>query len=235
MTSCNSTRFTATDRTAATKQRITVERVDSRWSSTSSDAYDARWKEMAAKGESIHGEADFVCRFDPTSVLDAGCGTGRVAIELARRGIDVVGVDLDESMLAAARAKAPDLTWITADLLDVELGRAFDVVVMPGNVMIFVAPGTETAVVANMARHVSHRRPADRRIPTRPWLRAPQYDADCDAAGLALEALATRPGKARRGGRAATTRSAFTGTRTSTPCRSARRRARACCAPARSR
>jgi len=143
---------------------------------------------MAAKGESIHGEADFVSRFDPPSVLDAGCGTGRVAIELARRGIDVVGVDLDDAMLAAARAKAPDLTWITADLLDVDLGRAFDVVVMPGNVMIFLAPGTEPAVVANMARHVS---PAGRLIAgfqLRRGYELSRYDADCAAAGLAVDA-----------------------------------------------
>ena len=142
---------------------------------------------MAAKGESIHGEADFVCRFNPSSVLDAGCGTGRVAIELARRGIDVVGVDLDAVMLAAARTKAPDLTWITADLRDVDLGRAFDVVVMPGNVMIFVAAGTESAVVANMARHVS---PGGRLIAGFQLRRAyelSQYDADCAAAGLALD------------------------------------------------
>jgi 2-polyprenyl-3-methyl-5-hydroxy-6-metoxy-1,4-benzoquinol methylase len=161
--------------------------VNSRWSPTSGSAYDARWTELAAKGESIHGEADFVCRFDPPSVLDAGCGTGRVAIELARRGIDVVGVDLDETMLAAARTKAPDLTWITADLRDVDLGRAFDVVAMPGNVMIFLAPGTEPAVVANMARHVS---PGGRLIAGFQLGRryeVSQYDADCDAAGLALD------------------------------------------------
>ena len=143
---------------------------------------------MAAKGESIHGEADFVCRFDPSSVLDAGCGTGRVGIELARRGVDVVGVDLDDSMLASARAKAPDLTWVTGDLLDVDLGRTFDVVVMPGNVMIFLAPGTETAVVANMARHVS---PGGRLVAgfqLRRGYELSQYDADCVAAGLVLDA-----------------------------------------------
>jgi SAM-dependent methyltransferase len=153
----------------------------------SGDAYDARWKQMAAKGESIHGEADFVCRFDPASALDAGCGTGRVGIELARRGIDVVGVDLDDSMLASARAKAPDLTWVTADLRDVDLGRTFDVVVMPGNVMIFLAPGTESAVVANMARHVS---PGGRLIAgfqLRRGYELSQYDADCTAAGLVLD------------------------------------------------
>jgi SAM-dependent methyltransferase len=162
--------------------------VNSRWSSTSGDSYDARWKEMAAKGQSIHGEADFVCRFEPASVLDAGCGTGRVAIELARRGIDVVGVDLDEAMLAAARAKAPDLAWITADLRDVDLGRTFDVVVMPGNVMIFLAPGTERAVVANMARHVS---PGGRLIAgfqLRRGYELSHYDADCVTVGLHLDA-----------------------------------------------
>ena len=49
-------------------------------------------------------------------VLDAGCGTGRVAIELARRGYDTVGIDVEPSMLDAARAKAPELEWILGDL-----------------------------------------------------------------------------------------------------------------------
>jgi len=157
----------------------------------SGDAYDVRWREMAAKGESIHGEADFICRYDPSAVLDAGCGTGLVAIELVRRGIDVVGVDLDDSMLAAARAKAPDLTWIMADLVDVDLGRTFEVVVMPGNVMIFLAPGTEAAVVANLARHVS---PGGRLIAGFQLGRGyelSQYDADCIAAGLVLDTRAS--------------------------------------------
>ncbi|MDQ5854995.1 MAG: SAM-dependent methyltransferase, partial [Actinomycetota bacterium] len=51
--------------------------------------YDARWRRMEAAGANPHGEADFVFSYGPRSVLDAGCGTGRVAIELARRGLDV--------------------------------------------------------------------------------------------------------------------------------------------------
>ena len=131
----------------------------SRWHSDDrfarGDDYDARWRALAAEGKSIHGEADLVCRFEPASALDAGCGTGRVAIELAARGIDVVGVDLDPAMIGHARHKAPELTWIEDDLATVDVGRQFDVVVMAGNVMIFVAPQTEVAVVANMARHVA--------------------------------------------------------------------------------
>ena len=64
--------------------------------------YDERWQDLVDSGQNIHGEADFISGLKPSSVLDAGCGTGRVAIELIRRGIDCVGVDLDREMLAAA-------------------------------------------------------------------------------------------------------------------------------------
>ncbi len=121
----------------------------------SGDAYDATYERRAAAGESVHGEADFVEQFAPTSVIDAGCGTGRVGRELANRGLDVVGVDLDPAMLATARRKAPGVDWRLADLATVDLDRLFDVTIMAGNVMIFLAPGSEPAVVANMARHLT--------------------------------------------------------------------------------
>ena len=119
-----------------------------------SQTYDQRWEELAAAGRNIHGEADLVESLGPRSVLDAGCGTGRVAVELARRGIEVIGVDVDAGMLDKARAKAPDLPWVLADLARLDLGRTFDVVVLAGNVMIFLAPGTEAEVVAAAARHL---------------------------------------------------------------------------------
>jgi SAM-dependent methyltransferase len=90
-------------------------------------------------------------------VLDGGCGTGRVAIELQRRGFDVTGVDLDPGMLDVARAKAPDLTWHLSDLSDLSdladlaepsIDEPFDTVVLAGNVLIFVAPGSEARTVA---------------------------------------------------------------------------------------
>ena len=63
--------------------------------------YDRRFEALAQTGQDVHGEADFIEQLvpRPESVLDAGCGTGRVAIELARRGCAVVGVDIDRSML----------------------------------------------------------------------------------------------------------------------------------------
>ena len=164
----------------------------SRWSERADvprgDDYDARWKQLAAEGKSVHGEADALCRLlDAGSVLDAGCGTGRVGIEMAARGYDVVGVDLDVGMLDTARSKAPDVEWHLADLLDVDLGRRFDLVALPGNVMIFVAPGTEAAVVANLERHLG---PDGLLVAgfqlSRRRLSLADYDAHCAAVGLEL-------------------------------------------------
>jgi SAM-dependent methyltransferase len=148
--------------------------------------YDQRWERMAAAGRSVHGEADFVVRFEPESVLDAGCGTGRVAIELAARDIDVVGVDLDPKMLQQARAKAPSLPWIDGSVDDVALGREFDVVVAAGNVMIFVEPGTETGVVANLADHLAPEGVLIAGFELGRDYGLGRYDADCAAAGLVL-------------------------------------------------
>lgn len=120
----------------------------------SGESYDATYERRAAAGENVHGEADFVQTLGVASVLDAGCGTGRVGRELARRGLTVTGVDIDPGMLATAREKAPDTTWLLEDLAVVDAGGPFDAVVMAGNVMIFLAPGSEAAVVANMARHL---------------------------------------------------------------------------------
>jgi SAM-dependent methyltransferase len=131
-----------------------------RWQHTDAprgDDYDARWATLAAKGRNVHGEADLVAALllehGGSRVLDAGCGTGRVAIELDRRGHPVVGVDVDGAMLAAARAKSPGLDWIEADLTDLaaHFSAEFDLAVLAGNVMIFLEPGTEGQALAAVA------------------------------------------------------------------------------------
>ena len=131
--------------------------------------------------------------YRPATVLDAGCGTGRVAIELHRRGLDVVGVDLDRSMLETACEKAPDVEWFRADLSTLRLtsdrGRArrFHVVLCAGNVLIFLEPGTEAATVERLAEHLV---PGGLLISgfqlTANRYQLEAYDADCAAAGLQL-------------------------------------------------
>jgi SAM-dependent methyltransferase len=150
------------------------------------DDYQARFDRIAAAGGDVHGEAALVRAYAPDSVLDAGCGTGRVAIELALHGIEVVGVDLDASMLAAARRRAPELTWVAADLAALDLGRTFDVVVLAGNVPLFTLPGTQAALVAGVAAHVA---PGGRLIAGFSVDRGygvDAWDAHASAAGLIL-------------------------------------------------
>ncbi|HEY4331581.1 MAG TPA: methyltransferase domain-containing protein, partial [Ilumatobacteraceae bacterium] len=116
--------------------------------------YDRRFEQLASAGQAVHGEADFVAELGPASVLDAGCGTGRIAIELAARGFDVTGVDLDVDMVAAARRKAPEVSWSVEDLARMQLSRRFDLIAMPGNVMIYCEPADRRLIVHNMAQHL---------------------------------------------------------------------------------
>jgi SAM-dependent methyltransferase len=150
------------------------------------DEYQKRFDDLAASGVDVHGEAGFVMLGSPASVLDAGCGTGRVAIELARRGVDVVGVDVDASMLATARANAPGVEWHEHDLTTLDLGRVFDVVLLAGNVPLFTAPGTQRALVAGCARHVDLNGALITGFQLGRGYELAAYDDDCAAAGLTL-------------------------------------------------
>ncbi|MFE6741884.1 class I SAM-dependent methyltransferase [Streptomyces tubercidicus] len=152
------------------------------------DEYQARFDRVASEGGDVHGEAVLVRSLEPASVLDAGCGTGRVAIELARHGVAVMGVDGDASMLATARRLAPGIAWLQRDLVGLDLGRLFDVVVMAGNVPLFTPRGTELGLVGGVGGHV---RPGGRLVAGFSLGRGyglDDYDAHCCAAGLVLEA-----------------------------------------------
>jgi len=150
------------------------------------DEYQQRFDALAAKGAAVHGEADLVAALAPTSVLDAGCGTGRVAIELHRRGIAVEGVDADASMIDTARRLAPDLAWHHSDLVDLDLGRAFEVVVMAGNVPLFTPVGTQAALVAGCARHVADGGALVSGFSLGRGYGVDELDAHCEAVGLHL-------------------------------------------------
>ena len=83
-------------------------------------------------------------------VLDAGCGTGALAVEAARRGADVVAIDLSPKLVDLARQRMPvsfahgSLDFRSGDMLDVKLG-AFDPVVAMDSVIHYE---TQDAVAA---------------------------------------------------------------------------------------
>jgi SAM-dependent methyltransferase len=77
----------------------------------------ALWRELAGAGP----------------VLDLGCGTGRVALDLAARGVAVVGLDRDPALLQALseRAEGLPVETVCADARAFDLGRRFPVVLAP--------------------------------------------------------------------------------------------------------
>ena len=140
--------------------RLDMTRHSDRWAELTGgqagEEYARRFARLAESGHDVHGEAAFCAALlkPAARTLDAGCGTGRIAIRLAELGHHCTGVDVDASMLAVARRAAPTQEWLHGDLagldtLDLEPG--FDLAVAAGNVIPLLAPGTEEAVVRQLA------------------------------------------------------------------------------------
>jgi SAM-dependent methyltransferase len=134
----------------------------SRWDELSvggGERYAERFASLAAAGHDVHGEASLCATLVTAGarILDAGCGTGRVAVRLSELGYDCVGIDNDISMLDVARRASDAVRWVRhdlagiADLSDLDLGPPFDLVVAAGNVIPLLSPGTEATVVAGIA------------------------------------------------------------------------------------
>jgi len=71
-------------------------------------------------------------------VLYLGIGTGRLAVPLHGAGIELVGVDSHPGMLARLRPRLPDTELVQSRIEDLDLGRQFDLVIVPSNILCFV-------------------------------------------------------------------------------------------------
>jgi SAM-dependent methyltransferase len=127
-----------------------------------SAAYIQRWRDLAAQGMDLLGEARLVDAMlrRGSRVLDAGCGQGRISGHLAALGHDVVGVDVDPQLIAAAEEDHAGPRYVVADLAELDLpahgiAEPFDAVVSAGNVMTFLAPSTRTEVLRRLRAHVA--------------------------------------------------------------------------------
>ena len=97
----------------------------------------------------------------PAHLLDVGCGTGGHAVELARRGHRVTGVDLSPHMIEIARAKAADkpnaefIDWHVADARSFSVSRQFDAAIMMFAVLGYLNSNQDVlAALSNIRRHL---------------------------------------------------------------------------------
>jgi SAM-dependent methyltransferase len=87
--------------------------------------------------EQVRREVDFIVKAldlpAGAKVLDLCCGQGRHSLELARRGFQVVGVDLSEALLYAARKRAESeglsVTFLHCDMREIDFADEFDAVI----------------------------------------------------------------------------------------------------------
>lgn len=90
-------------------------------------------------------------------VLEIACGTGRVAIPVARAGFRVTGVDIAPSMLAQARRKSGDLPvrWVRADAREFDLGERYRLIYITGNsFQAFLTRADQEALLDRVRAHL---------------------------------------------------------------------------------
>lgn len=129
---------------------------------TETEEHHSQWyvdhfRELSAQGVDLAGEARMVDAMIPrgSRILDAGCGPGRTGAWLCAAGHEVVGVDADPVLIEAAIEDHAGPKWQVQDLVELtltSLGETefFDAAVMAGNVITYVASGTEVQVLANV-------------------------------------------------------------------------------------
>lgn len=159
-----------------------------------SQAYIERFRRLADEGADLAGEARLIDAMVERGarILDAGCGPGRVGAALARCGHTVVGVDADPLLIEAARADHPGATWLVADLAELDLAalgepEPVDAAVIAGNVMTFLAPGTEVDVLRRVAAQLRPDAPIVIGFGVERGYPLAAFDRDIGAAGLRLE------------------------------------------------
>lgn len=136
-------------------QKVAADPAHSHW-------YIERFRSMARAGEDLAGEARLVDAMVPRGahILDAGCGPGRLGGYLAAAGHRVVGVDVDPVLIEAAEHDHPGPRWLVGDLAELDLPargvtEPFDLIMLAGNVMTFVAPSTRVQVLDRVRAHLA--------------------------------------------------------------------------------
>lgn len=137
----------------------------SRWARAGAEAtagFGQRFAELVATGQDVDGEARLADALLPRGarVLDVGAGMGRVSAALQARGHRVTAVEPDGALVEQCRATYPGVDVVHADLLELDDDRVagvlgdrphqVDLVVCVGNVVVFLAEGTERRALATM-------------------------------------------------------------------------------------
>jgi SAM-dependent methyltransferase len=132
-----------------------------RWERVAAEmTYAQVFEDLIERGQDIDGEARLVDALAPrhARILDAGAGVGRVAAGLVSRGHDVTAVEKDPDLVDRSHRLFPDVPVVAADILGLSAsmleghGRpsSYDVIVVVGNVMLYLAEDTEVRALSTL-------------------------------------------------------------------------------------
>jgi SAM-dependent methyltransferase len=104
----------------------------------------------------IENEAGWIAeRLGVRSVLEPGCGPGRMLVALARQGLEVVGIDISPQMVELAKRQLGSAGEVfEADMTDFDLGRRFGGAVSPINTLLHLTPEELARHLDCTARHL---------------------------------------------------------------------------------
>lgn len=163
-----------------------------RWQS-----YVDRFTRLHESGADADGEARFIDALAEreSRILDGGCGAGRVGAALRAAGHHVAGVDKDAGHIAVGRSRYPGLPLLAHDLLTLtpqalrhaRMPVEYDIVVLAGNVMVYLAPGTERDVLRALAGLLGDGGRLVTGFATDREYSVQMHDADAAAVGLRLQ------------------------------------------------
>jgi SAM-dependent methyltransferase len=107
----------------------------------------------------ISDEADWLVeRMQATTVLEPGCGSGRMLEALADRGCQVVGIDRSPRMVELSRLRLGTRGEVfEADMTHFDLGRTFDGAVCPINTLLHLSPAELGRHLHRMSQHLERR------------------------------------------------------------------------------
>lgn len=157
--------------------------------------YGRRFAALVSDGADVAGEARLadalVAR--QARILDVGSGMGRIAAALTARGHDVVATEPDAALREQSRAAYADVPVLPHEALALPTLEPFDLIVVVGNVFIYLGEGTERAVLAHLRSllapggrilagfHLTGVKNGSRTYP------ADEFVADASAVGLSID------------------------------------------------
>ena len=168
-----------------------------RWALAGADnrGYGQHFATLLRDGADVAGEARLADALVPRNarILDVGSGMGRIAAALTARGHDVVATEPDPALREQSQATYADVPVLPHEALALPALDPFDLIVVVGNVLIFLAEDTERAVLAHLRSllapggrilagfHLSGIKSGSRTYP------AEEFVADATAAGLVVD------------------------------------------------